>query len=83
MLGGNKKRAAIRSSSGFAVSVWQQCQLYESRRLDGGQDSKSSCPGNRTRPGVDTEFTGKLKPTCVAKAPTLEIVLSPECDYVR
>jgi hypothetical protein len=45
--------------------------------------TEGSCPGNRLRPAVGTDFTGKLKPTCGAKALTLEIVLSPECDYVH
>jgi hypothetical protein len=71
------------SPSGLVVLVCCRYLSQASERSGGGQDSQSSDLGNCLRPAVDAEFTGKLKPTCVAKALILEIVLSPECDYVH
>jgi hypothetical protein len=63
------------SPPGVAVLVWRATRWRAT--------PQSACLGNRLRPAADTEFTGKLKPTCVVKALTLDIVLSPECDYAR
>jgi hypothetical protein len=55
---------------------WHRSNQAEGKRL-------SPCPGNCLRPAVNAELAGKLNPTCAATVLTLELVLLPECDYVR
>jgi hypothetical protein len=50
--GATKKRAAIRQPVSL---IDLACQ----RQLAGMQDTQSPCLGDRTRPVVGTEFTGK------------------------
>ena len=80
---GQKESEPLFAARQVLLSWCGAMPVQVSKRSGRRQGSQSSCPGNRLRPAVDTEFTGKLKPTCVAKALTLEIVLSPECDYAH
>jgi len=68
---------------GFFDFVCCHCRFQAPRILGGRQDLQNPCPGNRLSPVVAPENNGKLKPTCVTKAQTLENVLSPESDYVH
>lgn len=65
------------------VSLYCQCRIQVTRRLGGGQNTQGSCPGNSLGPVASIEITGKLRPICVSKALTLEILLLLEFDYVH
>jgi hypothetical protein len=51
-----KKRAAICWPVRFFDFVCRQCQFQAPRRLDGGQDPQSPCPGTRLCSIIDSEF---------------------------
>jgi len=82
--GVSSRGRVLATQSGLAVSVRCLClsEAGTGNQMEGRiPEAVGSCNG--VCPVGDAEFAGKPRPTCVAEAPILELVLSPECDYGR